>query len=226
MNNLTKDELKSILDILEISKSGSKEELIKKIKKEFAKYKKYKRSSKDKYTKVRRIGGVSKEGICYVVKTIDDSEYVMKTFPEKKSYKNILKEANFQSIASSEGIAPLVYDVDPVHKYIIMDKLDKHLTDYLVDNCGKLSKKFQKRILEICNILDKLNIFYNDTNIENFMIHDDELYLIDYGMCIQIDNNCLTKYNSLTPNIDFLRKSIVNKLIEGNCPETSYNLLL
>ena len=30
MNNLTKDELKSILDILEISKSGNKEELIKK----------------------------------------------------------------------------------------------------------------------------------------------------------------------------------------------------
>lgn len=226
MNNLTKDELKSILDILEISKSGNKEELIKKIKKEFTKYKKYKLSSKDKYTKIRRIGGVSKEGICYVVKTTDNCEYVMKTFPDKKSYKNILKEANFQSLASSEGIAPLVYDVDPVHKYIIMDKLDKHLTDYLVDNGGKLSKKFQKRILEICNILDKLNIFYNDTNIENFMIHDDELYLIDYGMCIQIDNNCLRKYNSLTPNIDFLRKSIVNKLIEGNCSETSYNLLL
>ena len=73
----------------------------------------------------------------------------MKTFPERKSYKNILKEADFQSLASSEGIAPLIYDVDPVHKYLVMDKLDKHLTQYLEENGGKLSKKFQKRILKI-----------------------------------------------------------------------------
>lgn len=226
MNNLTNIELKSILDILEISKSGNKDELISKINKQFTKYKKYRSTTKDKYTKIRRIGGVSKEGICYVVKDKKGDEFVMKTFPERKSYKNILKEADFQSLASSEGIAPLIYDVDPVHKYLVMDKLDKHLTQYLEENGGKLSKKFQKRILKICKSLDKLNILYNDTNIQNFMIYNDELYLIDYGMCMEIDSNCVKKFNTKTPNIDFLRKSIVNKLREANCPETSYVLLL
>ena len=150
----------------------------------------------------------------------------MKTFADTKSYKNILKEAEFQSLASSEGIAPFIYEVDPVHKYIVMDKFDKHLTDYLETTNGKLSKKFQKRILEICNILDKLNILYNDTNIQNFMFYNGQLYLIDYGMCKNIDNQLIKKFNTKTPNIDFLRKSIVNKLKEGNCPLSSYELLL
>jgi tRNA A-37 threonylcarbamoyl transferase component Bud32 len=225
MNNLQVCKLKEILDILDQKKTGTKDELISRINNEFAKYKKYKKKTKNKYVKIRQLGNKGKEGICYLVKDKDKNEFAMKTFSSKKSYKNILKEAEFQSLASSESLAPIVYDVDPIHKYIVMQRLNNHLLDLLKINGGKLSLKHQKRILHICKKLDKLGIFYNDPNLQNFMINNETVYLIDYGMCVKIDKNLIKKLGTEFPNQVYLKSAIICKLKEANCPIDSYKLL-
>ena len=225
MNNLQVYKLKEILDLMEHKKTGTKDELISRINNEFAKYKKYKNKTKNKYVKIRQLGNKGKEGICYLVKDKDKNEFAMKTFSSRKSFRNILIEAEFQSLASSENIAPIVYEVDPVHKYIIMQKLNNHLLDTLKINSGKLSMKHQKRILHICKKLDKLGIFYNDPNLQNFMLNDDIIYLIDYGMCVKIDKGLIKKLGTDKPNEVFLKSAFICKLKEANCPSNSYKLL-
>jgi tRNA A-37 threonylcarbamoyl transferase component Bud32 len=107
-----------------------------------------------------------------------------------------------------------------------MEKMDNHLSDLLELNKGKLSKKHQKRILHICKKLDKIGIFYDDPNILNFMLKNDTIYLIDYGMCKLIDDALIKKLNTKTPNQVYLKSAIIIKLKQANCDESSYNLLL
>ena len=87
MNDFDKKTMQHLLDIMGEPISGNKDELQHRIKNKFRIYKKYKNKTLNNFTKIRKIGTKSKEGICYIIEDNEQSRYVMKQFPMKKSYK-------------------------------------------------------------------------------------------------------------------------------------------
>jgi len=166
----------------EIKKSLKEEEKSKKeIKKNVKEEEKSKKEEND-YIILERTGYQGKEGLVYVCKKKGGKkEYVMKKFKKTKSEKNILKEAELLSRAAKAGIAPQVIDVNTKEKWIVMEKLEKSLFDILKESEGKISKEYQKRMIEIFKKLDELGISHGDPSALNFMEREGKLYIIDFG---------------------------------------------
>ena len=178
--------------------------------------------SEKKYIKLKRLGEKGKEGITYLVKDKKGNEYAMKTFKKTKSSKNLKKEYDFLKLASEQGISPKVYDYNLVEKYIVMEKMDSHLYEYIDKHEGKVKIKDQKRIIEIFKKLDEINIFHNDPNICNYMLKNNIVYLIDYGLSKEITPKLIKNCNSKNPNTELMSIGFILKLKEKNIPEKSY----
>ena len=110
-----------------ISPKRNKGNYIESISKAFTEYEEYKKEKIDKYTKIEQIGLKGKEGTTYLVKDKKGKEYAMKTFRKTKSSAKLQKEVELQEKMSKLGVAPKIYDYDVVSKYIVMEKMDKHL---------------------------------------------------------------------------------------------------
>ena len=106
----------------------------------------------------------------------------MKTFNKRKSIENIKKEAELQKKSSEKGISPKVIDVDTVSNYIVMEKMDEHLFDVMKRQRGDLTESQQKQLMDIFIKLDEANVFHGDSNILNYMLKNDKIYIIDFGM--------------------------------------------
>ena len=169
--------------------------------------------------------GEGKEGTTYLVTDINDYKYAMKTFRKQKSSKTLRREAELQQIAASAGISPKVIDIDTVSKYIVMELLEVHLWDLIVQNNGVLPKSFQKQIIGIFKKLDSCGVFHADANILNYMIKGKKLYIIDFGMSKPITSELKKKLGTDTPNMNFMTLGLVLKLKELNCPPESYSYL-
>ena len=139
LQKLKFDELKKIALGMDIKIPKTKTELVTIMLDCFREYENYKKEKIDKYTKIQQLGNKGKEGITYLVKTNDDLKYAMKTFKKNKSSDKLRKEARFQEIASEYNISPKIIEIDTVSKYIVMEKLDKHLFDVLKEKNGILS---------------------------------------------------------------------------------------
>ena len=126
------------------------------------------------YKQTKKLGE-GKEGTTYLVTDINDHKYAMKTFRKQKSSKTLQREAELQQIAASVGISPKVIDIDTVSKYIVMELLEIHLWDLIVQNNGVLPKSFQKQIIGIFKKLDSCGVFHADANILNYMIKGKKL---------------------------------------------------
>ena len=155
------------------------------------------------FTLLEQLGNNGKEGKTFNIK-VKRKYYALKKFKRTKSKNNILKEARFQHTASLHGISPKIYECNLDSKHIIMDKLDTSLFKILRKNNGKLSIKYQKELIRIINLLDKINIFHGDPNPANFMIKDGKLYIIDYGFAKIIDKKLYKKLRTNTPNNKFM----------------------
>ena len=150
----------------------------------------------------------------------------MKTFKKTKSSDTLKKEAMLQQKAADFGLAPKVIDTDTVSKYIVMEKLDTHLLDYLNNQKGIFTQKQQKQIIQIFKGLDKSGVFHGDSNILNYMYKNNKLYIIDFGFAKEIDSNLVAKLKTKNPNIDIMTLGFILKLKEMNCPAESYSYLL
>jgi tRNA A-37 threonylcarbamoyl transferase component Bud32 len=226
LKKLSYEDLKSVALEMDIKIPKSKEELIQKMIKCFKEYENYKKNKIDKYEKICQIGNKGKEGITYLVKTKDNKEYAMKTFKKNKSSEKLKLEVKLQEMAAKEGISPKIIDYDTVGKYIVMEKMDKHLKDILETQNGLLSLTQQKQLISIFNTLDKAKVFHADSNILNYMYKNKKLYIIDFGMSKEIDDKLIKKLGTSTPNIDIMTLGFVLKLKEHNCPKNSYEFLL
>jgi len=138
----------------------------------------------------KRMGASGKDGKAYILsKPGSNKKYIMKEFKKNKSFNNVLKEVTFQTLASTRGVSPRIYEFGKSPKpYIIMDLIDGvTIIEYIRENKlfkknKKLPIKIQKQIINANNILDELNILHNDENPRNYMIDkDDNFYVIDYG---------------------------------------------
>ena len=149
----------------------------------------------------------------------------MKTFRKQKSSEKLRQEAKLQQIASETGVSPRIIDVDTVSKYIIMEKMDKHLIDIIQKQEGSLSKAHQKQIINIYKNLDNARVFHGDANLLNYMFKGKQLYIIDFGMSKEITNELVRKLGTTTPNLHIMTLGLILKLKEMNCPSSSYEYL-
>jgi len=131
-------------------------------------------------------------------------EIVAKVFRKNKNEEDLCNEYNFLKKASKLGISPRTYGYGSLDgkKYILMDRMCETLYEIIKKNSGELCPKYQRRIIEIFCILDKNNIYHEDTGPLNFMTDKDgELFIIDFGVCRKIDKYCLEKYGD-NPNMN------------------------
>lgn len=151
-----------------------------------------------------------KDGRIYSIK-YDSNDVIAKVFRKNKNRKDIKNEYYFLKKAYKLGISPKVYyysdNIEKRYKedngkednsYIIMEKLDKTLLDF-IRKTGKLSIDHQKKIIKILEILDENKIFHGDISPLNFMTKKDKddktnLYIIDFGMSKKMDDDFIKKY--------------------------------
>ena len=225
LNDFSMEKLKKMCIDLEINPDRPKKEIIDNIIKLFRKYEKYKKDTIDKYEKIEKLG-TGKEGTTYVVKCTDGYEYAMKCFKPNKSSCKMRLEAQLQKMAAEAGIAPKIYEIDTVSKYIVMKRMDHHLYGNIKKNNGLLKLIEQKQIVNILKKLDDIKVFHADSNILNYMYYDKKLYIIDFGMSKHIDDKLAKKLGTSTPNIDYGVLGLILKLKEFNCPPKSYEHFL
>ena len=217
-------ELKKLGQRLELPANLTKQELISRIGAEFGHYEEYKKDKLERYTRHEQLGKKGKEGITYLVSDKNGKEYAMKTFRKGKSSKTLKKEFDLQKKAGKIGVAPKVYDYDIVGKWIVMEKMDRHLiTDLTKIN---LTKADQLRILEIFRLLDEIKVLQGDVNVINLMVRKNQIYLIDYGFAKEITPELCRKMKTNHPNTELMTVGFVIKLKELGAPEKSYHYLL
>jgi len=226
LRNLSYNSLKTFGEDMGINIPKKKYELIDNILVCFKEYEDYKKVKLDKYIKLEQLGNTGKEGVTYLVKTNGGRYFAMKTFKKKKSSERLRHEADLQQIASEFGIAPKVIEIDTVSKYIVMEKMDKHLVDVMKEQNGNLTEDQQKQIIYIFKKLDEAKVFHGDSNILNYMYKKNKLYMIDFGMSKKIDNKLITKLKTNTPNMSLMNLGFILKLKELECPSSSYTYLM
>tara|TARA_Y100000389_G_C17471034_1_gene530931 strand:- start:1735 stop:2307 length:573 start_codon:yes stop_codon:yes gene_type:complete len=175
--------------------------------------------------RLSRLGNKGKEGTVYLV-TNKGKEYAMKTFRKNKSSTKLKLEAKLQRMAAEKGISPNVIAVNVNNKYILMEKLDTTLHDLLIKKRGILSEVIQRQIICLYNKLDKTGVFHGDASILNFMFKNKKLYLIDFGMSVEITGALVKKLGTKTPNLDIMTLGLVLKFKELGIPEQSYKYLV
>lgn len=225
LENTSFGDLKKMSKDMNLPSRRSKAEYIAGIQEAFKEYEEYKSSKLDKYTRVKQLGNKGKEGITYLVTDQKGKEYAMKTFRKTKSSDTLKLEYDLQKKASKAGVAPRVVEYDSVSKYIVMEKMDTHLTDVMKKQDGALSRTYQYQIIDIYKKLDEVGVFHADSNILNYMLKGKDLYLIDFGFAKEINPKLCKKLGTDTPNIKIMTLGLIIKLKELNCPPSSWKYL-
>jgi tRNA A-37 threonylcarbamoyl transferase component Bud32 len=226
LKNYTYQELKLLAENMSLHIYRNKTDLIKEITDAFKEYETYKKEKIDKYKRGEQLGEKGKEGTTFLVTTKDGTEYAMKTFRKQKSSANLRKEAELQKMAADFGISPNVIDIDTVSKYIVMEKMDKHLVDLMKQQDGCLTKQQQKHIINIYKKLDKAGVFHGDANLLNYMYKGNKLYIIDFGLAKEITTSLVKKLGTDTPNIQIMTLGMALKLRDLKCHPSSYSYIV
>ena len=225
LEKMTFTELKGMASDMGLASKRSKVEYITVIQQAFTEYEKYKSKKIDKYRRGKQLGVKGKEGTTYSVTNVtNNKEFAMKTFRKTKSSDTLRAEYEFQKIASVAGIAPRVVEYDTVGKYIVMEKMDSHLTDTIKKQDWTLTKDQQLRIVEIFTKLDSCGIFHGDCNTSNYMMKGATIYIIDFGYAKNIDTRLIKKMGT-APNVTVMTQAFVLKLREMNCAPSSWKYL-
>ena len=225
LQTYTYGELKEMATEMGLRIRRSKLELIRDISKAFKEYESYKKEKIDRYVRLGQLGEKGKEGTTYLVES-KGKQYAMKTFRKQKSSATLRRESELQNLAAEAGVSPKVIDIDTVSKYIVMEKLDRHLYDTLKKNKGIMTRPIQKQIISIYKKLDGAGVFHGDANLLNYMFKGRNLYIIDFGMAKEITNNLIYKLGTSTPNLSIMTLGLVLKLKEFGAPSSSYSYLV
>ena len=151
------------------------------------------------YTCLYQLGTKGKDGRTFLVQNKNGAEYAMKVFEPSKNPVHIQREVDLQTIAAREGVAPSIFDYDITGRFIVMEKLDKTLYDYFVEQGGQLTIPQQKDVVRMFRRLDKCSVFHNDPNPLNFMKRGRKWFTIDYGLAKRITPMILERWGE-TPN--------------------------
>lgn len=219
-------ELKDIAENMGLTIRRSKANLIEDIKIAFKEYESYKKDKLDKYKKGQQLGEKGKEGTTYLVTTNNGKTYAMKTFRKQKSSSTLQKEAELQKLAADVGVSPNVIDIDTVSKYIVMEKMDRHLIYQIEKQNRTVTRSQQRQIISIYQKLDKAGVFHGDANLLNYMYKGDDLYIIDFGMAKPITTALKKRLGTDNPNMHIMTLGLALKLREIGCPKSSYEYIV
>jgi tRNA A-37 threonylcarbamoyl transferase component Bud32 len=106
-----------------------------------------------------------------------------------------------------------------------MEKMDYHLLDEINSSGGLLSEKRQKELVTLLKEMDRINVFQGDANLLNYMVKNDRLYVIDFGMAKENDIKLQKTTGTKTPNLKLMLLAFVIKLKESNAKEESFSFL-
>tara|TARA_B110000261_G_scaffold146294_1_gene170364 strand:+ start:6097 stop:6789 length:693 start_codon:yes stop_codon:yes gene_type:complete len=212
---------------MELPIKRSKIELLLDIKNAFKEYEIYKKNKIDKYKKIERLGEKSKESTTFLVVNKKKYEYAMKTFRKNKSSIKLKKEVEFQKKCFDVGISPKIIDTDTVSKFIVMEKLEKHLYDVIKEQNNVLTIDQQMQLINIYKKLDMLKIYHGDVNLNNFMLNKkNKIFIIDFGESREITRNLCTRIGTATPNLHIMSLGLVLNLKKMGCSKSSYKYLV
>jgi len=166
-----------------------------------------------------------KDGKTFLVVDKFGYEYAMKQFRKNKSIDSLLLEVQFQRRCSENFLSPKIIDVDIKNKFIVMEKMDYHLLDEINSSGGLLSEKRQKELVTLLKEMDRINVFQGDANLLNYMVKNDRLYVIDFGMAKENDIKLQKTTGTKTPNLKLMLLAFVIKLKESNAKEESFSFL-
>lgn len=220
LNKYSLTKLKEIAENMDLKPKRSKKRMIEEISKAFDEYEEYKRETIDKYTKKSRISSR-----IHIVTDEKNIEYVMKTFRKRKSSKKMQQEYEYQQLAFQNEVAPKVYEIDTVNKYITMEPMEKSLIDLITKQKGILRKKQQERIVEIFLTLDRIGIYHGKPDLKNFMVKNKEILIIDFGSAVKIDRKLIARKKSANPNMSSSLPKFIKKLRDKKLPEQCYKYL-
>ncbi len=136
------------------------------------------------YNYVEKIATAERGGSVHIIEK-DTKKYILKIIEGETN------EINIQKLASELNIGPKIYNTlikkcesnGKIYTYIIMEKLNMTLKQYVLDN-KNLPEIAQNKIKEIFNIMHSNNILHNDATSSNWMFDGDDfntLVLIDFG---------------------------------------------
>lgn len=172
------------------------------------------------YVRGDQLGDPGKDAVTYEV----NRKYALKQYKPRKSSVNIIKEAELQERLAEFKVCPKVIDVDVERKYILMDKLDKHLFD--VHSEKSMSLDHQKQLVKLYDRMDSVGIFHGDANPLNYMTKGKKLYVIDFGMSKEITPKLIKTLNTATPNRHIMTVGMILKMKSMDFPPKSYEYLL
>jgi tRNA A-37 threonylcarbamoyl transferase component Bud32 len=222
LKTLTLDDLRKKAEKYGIkAKDMTKRELISFIQKEDSQKKK----NLDKYQIKEQLGLKGKDGKTFLVVDKFGYEYAMKQFRKNKSVDGMLKEVQFQRRCSEVNLSPKIIDVDTKNKFIVMEKMDYHLLDEINANGGLLTDKRQKELVTLLKEMDRIGVFQGDANLLNYMVKNDRLFVIDFGMAKENDTKLQKTTGTKTPNLKLMLLAFVIKLKESNAREESFSYL-
>jgi predicted Ser/Thr protein kinase len=225
LDNTSFDDLKKMAKDMGLVRKRSKKEYIEEIKNAFGDYETYKNNKIDKYTRIRQLGNKGKEGVTYLVTNRKGKEFAMKTFRKTKSSNTLKIEYNLQKKAAAVNISPRVVEYDSVSKYIVMERMDCHLSDIMKKQKGCIIRSQQVQLIEIFKKLDSVGVFHADSNILNYMIKDGKIYIIDFGFAKEINSRLIKKLGTKHPNLRIMTLGLILKLKELGCPSSSWKYL-
>lgn len=172
-------------------------------------YHRYKKH--EKYTIIRQIGRRGKDGETFLVLDEQGREWAMKTFQLRKSKKQIEMEIQLQTVAAEAGVAPRVIDYSVDGRYIVMEKLDQTLFDYLLETKGELPKAIGTKFKQLFQKLDEGKVFHGDPNPLNFMRKKNRWYLVDYGMSQRVQGDFARQFGT-NPNQILMKQGLETHL--------------
>ncbi len=85
---------------------------------------------------------------------------------------------------------------------------------------------FHANLCVIFEKLDEVKVFHGDSNILNYMIKNDKVYIIDFGFSREITDRLVKKLGTDTPNTNIMTLGLILKLKELNCDPFSWKYLM
>jgi surface protein len=186
----------------------------------------------NKYKILEKIGN-GKFGIVYKGLNIKTNEYIAIKTETKNSNIRILKnETAILKYLYDHGsrCSPIVYwyGVDSQNTYLIMSFYNISLFDYAIQNTINIDK-MNKIIVVAIDILETIHeqfVIHRDIKPQNFMLHNDQIFLIDFGFStFYINENKKHQTNLISNNIIGTPKYISINIHDGNTPSRRDDLI-